>query len=138
MYRQMTPEEKLEYSAEVIEAIKKDGLEGSLRVVSKYQKLLYKKDVIENPPLSEETPILMNEPEKLINNSTGENLQEASIYAPEHIPAVQDDLREQGLIPNDDKKNAEQPKTKVLEQSRSIAPNPWGDADVVSPGQLNL
>ena len=63
---------------------------------------------------------------------------QASIYAEEHIPAVQEDLAEQAI--------QTQPKVKVLEPSTPVSippvegskPNPWGDAQVVSPGQLKL
>lgn len=67
-----------------------------------------------------------------------QSVQEASIYAPEHIPAVQDDLREQGLVSNQENNAINEPKMKVLEQQKVPAPNPWRDAEVVSPGQLNL
>lgn len=74
--------------------------------------------VIENPPVLSETL----------------EIKPASIYAEEHIPAVEEDLREQSTQVID---NTSQTKTKsrVLEQ---VAPNPWGDAKIVSPGDLNL
>lgn len=76
--------------------------------------------------------------ELVSSNNVTQEVQEASIYAPEHIPAVQDDLREQGVSFKQEPKGVNEPKKKVLEQQRSSAPNPWGDAEVVSPGQLNL
>ena len=135
MYREMTPEEKLEYSAEIIEAIKVGGLVASLDVVDKYQKKLFisdKKNANNKPKMS--TPV--EEEVIQVENVIPKNIAgEASIYADEHIPAVQEDLREQGIVAQAEPAEV---KTKVLEPPKSSAPNPWGEAKVVSPGELNL
>ena len=76
---------------------------------------------------------LMENSENMQNNALtrGNNsFMEASIYAEEHIPAVQEDLIEHQTLGN-------VPKAKVLEPERN-APNPWGDSEVVSPGHLKL
>lgn len=147
MYREMTPEEKLEYSSEIIEAIKTDGLIGSLKVVDKYKKKLSNEnslydyssqipETIITTPFKETTDISV---ENIPNISEIEKPStEASIYAQEHISAVQEDLREQNIGMFSAIKAVEPPKTKVLEVAKSHAPNPWGDAQIVSPGQLNL
>ena len=66
-------------------------------------------------------------------SSSAAPVMEASIYAEEHIPAVQEDLKEQSVI-NDKNGN----KAKVLVPGNNHTPNPWGDAEVVLPGQLKL
>ena len=65
-------------------------------------------------------------------------LKDASIYAVEHINAVQSDLIEHGTTKNIEQKPLEEPKTKVLTPSQSATPNPWGESKVVLPGELNL
>ena len=60
---------------------------------------------------------------------------EASIYAEEHIPAVQDDLQEKQEELKNQNNSA---KVKILEPEQKVAPNPWQDAEVVTPGQLKL
>ena len=132
MYREMTPEEKLEYSAEIIESIKEGGLVGSLEVVDKYKKILSIKEKTNDEKVSTPVEEKVIEDKPIVSpNITGE----ASIYAEEHIPAVQDDLREHGLVQMEEQTEV---KTKVLEPPKSSAPNPWGEAKVVSPGELNL
>lgn len=63
--------------------------------------------------------------------------REASIYAEEHIPAVQDDIREHGLDKNIVTEE-ERPRAKILEPTKTSAPNPWGDSKTVLPGELDL
>ena len=75
MYREMSAEEKLTFSSEMIEAIKKDGLLGSLEVVEKYKQLLSQHDIVE-PPLEEN--IL---PDEVSIKETHQ--QNTSIYATE-------------------------------------------------------
>ena len=137
MYREMRPEEKLEYSAEVIEAIKNGGLVASLEVVEKYKKLLIINNK-ENDLTNEQnnTPVEEVKQEEIF--ATSNVIGEASIYAEEHIPAVQDDLREQGLVKETEPKSLEEPKARVLTPLKSTTPNPWGESKIVLPGELNL
>ena len=46
-------------------------------------------------------------------------------------------MAENGIGLEIEKKELEQPKARVLERGSS-APNPWGDAEIVTPGQLKL
>ena len=62
------------------------------------------------------------------------NLDKKSIYSPEHRSVA---MAENGIGPEAKKNGLEQPKARVLERGNS-APNPWGDAEVVTPGQLKL
>lgn len=65
-----------------------------------------------------------------------EEFSTASIYAEEHIPAVQEDAAlEQGLVQNEEKPVEEQHKIRVLER-QTVEANPWADAKIVSPGDF--
>lgn len=146
MYREMTAEEKLEYSAKVIEAIKKDGLEGSLRVVEEYKKILSidtpENNNEENNPVLVEDDTIIAKTEDIVSQN-GETVlvetpMEASIYAREHIPAVQEDLREHGTTNNVEIIKNEQIKARVLEPTKSLIPNPWPKSKVVLPGETTF
>lgn len=145
MYREMTAEEKLECSSEIIEALKTGGFIASLDVIEKYKKILSIDNVIDKTPLSVEEPVTTKPQVEVLISSRGsefETPKAASIYAPEHISAVQDDLIEHGMqgetIHQEETPVVEEPKTLVLEPSKPSAPNPWGSAEIVSPGQLKL
>lgn len=134
-YREMTAEEKLAYSAEVIEATRIGGLTASLEVVEKYKALLSVENEIE------EVPTLKGREVETMQEVTNLNPETASIYAKEHLEAVQKDLID--VIP---KVGEDKNKVKVLTNPSipsqvvrevvSIAPNPWGDAKSVEPGEV--
>lgn len=78
-------------------------------------------------------------------------ITESGMYKQEALPAVLDDLTNigQSIIVSDAEQNVqEQPKKKVLsnqiipiasqEAVSTPAPNPWEDAEVVSPGHIKL
>lgn len=139
MYREMTPEEKLEYSSEIIEAIKKGGLVASLDIVEKYKKILSVEKRIDNTSTNVKSDISASLKQQEVQGNTEVNNvspQEVSIYAEEHISAVQEDIREHLL--NAPSKIEEQPIKRVLERPRNTSPNPWGDSKVVLPGELKL
>lgn len=62
------------------------------------------------------------------------NLEKQSIYAPEHRTVA---MVENDIGPESKKNVLEQPRARVLEKGNS-APNPWGDVEIVTPGQLKL
>lgn len=74
-------------------------------------------------------------------------IEEASIYAEEHIPKVQDDLmtHDQNEVIASEQSH---PKIKVLEKETpmvdsdakpaSVIPNAWGDAEIKLPGEIKL
>lgn len=70
-------------------------------------------------------------------NSGSLDISPASIYAEEHIPAVEEDYKEQGisLLSPEQEEVTSQARRRVLEQQ---TPNPWSDAKTVTPGELNL
>lgn len=134
-YREMTAEEKLAYSAEVIEATRKGGLTASLEVVEKYKSMLE----IENK--SEEVPTIKETEVGPIHEVIDLSPKTASIYAREHLGAVQADLMD--TMPN---MGEDKHKTKILEnpsfpaqvvhEENIVRPNPWGDAKTVEPGEV--
>ena len=66
-------------------------------------------------------------------------VKEASIYAEEHIPAVQEDLKEQKeMEQNINHATKDGSKVRTLATENAHAPNPWQDVEVVEPGQLKL
>lgn len=146
MYREMTPEEKLEYSAKIIEAVTKEGFTGALKVVEEYKKILSmdipaKKSEVKMSVAIEEDNIGANS--QNITQQENKTIQtetpmEASIYDSEHIAAVQEDLREHSTSNSEEIVQNEQPKTRTLEPTKSFAPKPWGESKVVLPGELNL
>lgn len=82
----------------------------------------------------------------IASKKTPQRPQEASIYAAEHISAVQEDLLEHRQNTTGTEALS-QPKTKILTnksipanastpEDRSSAPNPWGDAKTVAPGEV--
>lgn len=152
MYREMTAEEKLEYSAAIINAIKEGGLEASLKVVEEYErKLSTTEEMIELEELNEKTvpnseitaPIAtIEEPKK-----TNELPKEASIYAREHIDAVEED-RNQELTNKESSNTASHHKSRILtnpnipsshqdDEDRRPVPSMYQDARVVEPGHFN-
>jgi len=148
MYREMTAEEKLQYSSEIIEALKAGGFISSLEVIEKYKKVL-SNDNISNEVPKAKTPDISDESVGHILSSNKIPVSEpvvASIYAEEHIPAVQEDLTEQRqnvIAPE----TSSQYKTKILRNDAipsSIStsteaptrPNPWTDAKTVVPGEV--
>lgn len=63
--------------------------------------------------------------------SNDSDLERGSIYASEHRPVA---MAENGI---GSKTNEIEPKARVLEKT-SVALNPWGDSEIVTPGQLKL
>lgn len=153
MYREMTPEEKLEYAKETFEALCKNGLLGaeivheqwkiklsgqgldSQHLESSIEKTIDKETLrLHEQAMKKEKRPIVQDPfleqygTLVTKNSSINNV--ASIYAEEHIQAVEEDLREQsGKIV--EQENISQAKVKVLEQNSS---DPWGDAREVVPG----
>lgn len=151
MYREMTAEEKLEYSAAIINAIKEGGLEASLKVVEEYErKLSTIEEIIEveelnekNVPNSEITEPVSPVEEPKISN---ELPKEASIYASEHISAVEED-RNQELTNQESSNTVSHHKSKILTnpnipsshqdvEDRKTAPSIYQDAKIVEPGHF--
>lgn len=149
-YRKMTAEEKLAFSAEIINAIKEDGLEGSLKVVEEYErKLSTTEEIIEAEELNEKNvpnseipaPVSPVEAHKIAN----EIPKEASIYASEHIRAVEKD---KVLTSQETSVQVSHAKTRTLtnpsipsahqtDENRSNTPSMYQDAVVVEPGYFN-
>lgn len=102
--------------------------------------------IVELSKLEETKPVILEEalhdtPEKT-SNDQALNIEEASIYAAEHLQAVLEDKNENILLGDD---FSTQPKTKVLENPDIPSPrettppqNAWQGLEVVSPGQLKL
>lgn len=163
---EMIPEEKLEFSTEMpldkkfdfsiemINAIKEKGLVGALEVVEKWKKILSETEEIadisnkqtENninvPEIIEPKPISIVEEPKLSNAFP----KEASIYASEHIDAVEED-RAQDLINQESSNEVSHPKTRTLtnpnipsshqdDEDRKTAPSIYQDAKIVEPGHF--
>lgn len=136
-YREMTAEEKLAYSAEVIEATRIGGLTASLEVVEKYKAILSVENEIEEIPTFKE---LETSPIQEMPDLSPET---ASIYAREHLGAVEEDLMD--TMPNE-KVGEEKHKIRILEnpsiltpgmnEKKNVTPNPWGDAKTVEPGEV--
>lgn len=145
-YREMTPEEKLRV---INAAMNKDGFVELKKILDEYEKELIKSEeptmaitdktvhvTVENvEPIRE---IINKEGLAgfvgISNDSSNLNLEKRSIYAPEHREEA---MTENGIDSETKGVELEQPKMLVLERE-SFAPNPWGDAQVVTPGQLNL
>lgn len=143
MYREISAEEKLQFSSEIIEALKKGGFVASLEVVEKYKKILLENNISTEAP-QVETPVVLEEQGKGIKYK-GE-LMAASIYAEKHIPAVQEDLMEQCQNVNTKEEMGHQ-KSRILRNETvapnistpneiSTRPNPWGTAKTVVPGEV--
>ena len=152
MYREMTAEEKLEYSAAIINAIKEGGIAASLEVVEEYKKkLLISEGIIDVEESNEHivTATEITEPTPSIKEPkiTNEFPKEASIYASEHIAAVEED-RNQNLTTQESSNVISHPKTRMLtnpnipsshhdDEDKRPAPSPYQDAKVVEPGHFN-
>ena len=149
-YRKMTAEEKLAFSAEIINAIKEEGLEGSLKVVEKYEKILIT-GIIDVEESNEHTVTAteMTEPTPSIKEPkiSNELPKEASIYASEHIRAVEKD-KNQDLTSQETSVQVSHAKTRTLtnpsipsahqtDEVRSNTPSMYQDAVVVEPGYFN-
>jgi len=150
-YREITPEEKLEYNKEMLEALIKNGFMGADIVHEKWKlKLSNRENTVENV-FDKETLKLheqaMSEGTETVHTQSHSNQpravqillntpKQASIYAKEHLPAVMEDLSEQHQVIEERLSPVvDQPKTKVLEQERP-APSIWGNAKTVEPGQF--
>ena len=136
-YREMTAEEKLAYSAEVIEATRIGGLTASLEVVEKYKAILSVENEIEEIPTFKE---LETSPIQEMPDLSPET---ASIYAREHLGAVEADLMDviQNQTMEKDKHKErilENPShtEQVMHDKQTVTPNPWGDAKTVEPGEV--
>lgn len=154
-YREMTPEERLKI---IQAAMNADGFPELLKIVKGYEIILSTnqspeyKDVTalhngETTQLEETIKVegLAGVVEKYKNSQNDISMsdtqeliapQTASIYAEEHIPAVQEDYQEQNGINNAPAE--EQHKVKVLEPERKILPNPWEDIKRVVPGDSQI
>lgn len=154
-YRDMTSEERLSI---INAAMKKDGFAELKNIIDEFDKVLVKNEalsvsMIDNPvhitdenvePIRE---IINNEGLAGFTNVQNDNndsfertqynvsgnidLSHGSIYAAEHREEA---MAENGIIPMVKREEIEQPRVRVL----SSAPNPWGDAEIVTPGQLKL
>lgn len=131
--RQLSPEDRLWL---IREALNNDSLSGVLEAVNNRFGL---KEVIEEPVASNsQENIVASESDTLSQNTSKPSLRMsdfAGIYKQEHLHAVEEDLSEASSRVVG---QTEQPKVRVLEQPKSVLPNPWGDAETVLPGQLNL
>lgn len=135
IYREMTPEEKLEYNREILDALITNSFIGADIVHEKWKLRLLNKSNIEDR--MEETfgsEILASHERRMQEHTEGEQAitgKKASIYAKEHLKAVIEDLNgNNGQIDT-------KPKTRVLGQGEQhIAPNIWADAMTVKPGQM--
>lgn len=143
-YREMTPEERLR----VINAVlNKDGFVELKKILDEYEKQLTKTEepIVGVTDKNVHITVKNVEPIRgfinkeglagfagISHDSDNLNLEKGSIYAPEH--------REEAMTENEidsetEVVELEQPKMKILERENST-PNPWGDAQVVTPGQL--
>ena len=129
MYREMTPEEKLDFISELTESTKSGGLLASLDVVEKWkQRLSLEKEKTQQSNEMVSKPINNNIPVRETTNPVGE----ASIYAMEHLPAVQDDLMSQGPVTIKENNPLETPKAKVLKNATQSL---WGESKIRLPGE---
>ena len=151
IYRPMTPEEQLEYISETLEAIKKDGLLGAKTLVEKWE-LKLSSNVPEAISIERKVePLRLHDEtinEKIESFHSGPYVEKfdtspvdlnapkpASIYAAEHLLKVQEDAMGQNMMPQDSQA-LQGHKTRVLSQEASGAPNIWGDAKTVEPGEI--
>lgn len=150
---EMPLDKKLDFSIEMINAIKEKGLVGALEVVEKWKELSTTKEIadikekqaennINVPEIIEPKPISIVEESKLPN----ELLEKASIYASEHIRAVVED--NQDLTSQESSAQVLHAKTRILtnpsipsahqtDEVRSNTPSMYPDAVVVEPGYFN-
>lgn len=129
MYREMTPEEKLDFISELTEATKLGGLLASIDIVEKWKQKLSTEKLETN----KNKEIV---PEPIDNNTNVKKImipvEQTSIYAQEHISAVQDDLMSQEPIALTEKNPLETPKTKVLKNATQSL---WSDSSIRLPGE---
>lgn len=154
-YREMTAEERLDI---IKAAMNANGFPELLKIVKGYETILsvnqspeYKDVSVagseEITQLEETIKVdgLAGIVEKFNNRQNNSSLPEsqeliapqtASIYAEEHIPAVQEDYQEQNRINN--VPSEEQHKVKILEPEKKTLPNPWEDIKRVVPGDSQI
>lgn len=153
IYREMTPEEKLEYNQEMLEALIKNSFMGANIVHEKWKLKLSRNgkldDTMEKTFGTEALQMhekAMHEDEKKevisyphieqlgTKPKTSLDQKRASIYAAKNLPLVEEDLNGP-RIPNENQV-LEQPKTRVLEQVTQQFHNPWVEAKTVMPGEV--
>lgn len=152
-YREMTAEERIRV---IQAAMNKDGFVELKKIVDEYETLLIDKpetvkpsihitdenmgpiiDIINKEGLAGFANTSNDITHSLVEEGTPTsvgtpNPEQGSIYAPEHRPVA---MGENGIAIN----SLEHPKTRILGPVQSgSAPNPWGDAEVVSPGTIKL
>ena len=106
------------------------GFFGLLATISPVK--VVQEDLKKNNDVNEET---LPDDTKIPSVLVGQEVNGASIYAAEHIVAVQKDLIEHVDFQTT---QADEPKTETLEPYQNIRPNPWETATVVLPGEVNF